>query len=249
MKVIFAESEGFMKISKLLKICCAGMLSAGAMAICFAEDMPTENFREMRQRGQRGMRQRGQRGMRGQGISGMPRMRMDVFGLDRINKESAIRAKFPAEMAELEKAKAELDAKYKALAVKAGVEIAETYEDKMRKLRAADAAAFDAAVAKFGEDRRVAMKELRELAVKHNIELFPARRKEGEKESSAAPVQQEFRRSRPNLGALRRKYPEEMKKYEELREKDRKAARTFLMELMEKDAAGAKNTTAVKENK
>ena len=108
-----------MKISKLLKICCAGMLGAGAMAICFAEDMPTENFREMRQRGQRGMRQRGQRGMRGmrgQGISGMPRMRMDVFGLDRINKESAIRAKFPAEMAELEKAKAELDAKYKALA-------------------------------------------------------------------------------------------------------------------------------------
>ena len=243
-----------MKISKLLKICCAGMLGAGAMAICFAEDMPTENFREMRQRGQRGQRgqrQRGQRGMRGQGMQGMggmPRMRMDMFGLDRLTKESAIRAKFPAEMAELEKAKAELDAKYKALAAKAGVEIAETYEDKMRKLRAADAAAFDAAVAKWGEDRRIAMKELRELAVKHNIELFPARRKEGENGKPAAPAP-DFRRSRPNIGALRRKYPEEMKKYEELREKDPKAARTFLMELMEKDAAGAKNTTAVKENK
>jgi len=224
-----------MKRGNFLKICCAVILSAGVVTLCFAEDAPFGSFREMR-----GQRQRGARGMRGQGRG----MRMDMFGFDRFVKEAEIRAKLPAEMAELEKAKAELDAKYKALAAKAGVEIAETTEDKMRKLRAADTAAFDAAVAKWKSDRRAAMKELNDLAAVHKIELFPLRRRAGEREG-AGFMQKDFRRSRPNIGALRRKYPEEMKKYDALRGEDPKAAREFLMELMKKDAAEAKKPAVV----
>jgi hypothetical protein len=92
-----------------------------------------------------------------------------------------------------------------------------------------------------------------ELARRHNIELFGGRsggqrpgtpgagRASGQAPAApAAPAATPGRNfNRPDLGALRRKYPEKMREYDELRRRDPAAARNMLLQIIEEDRESA----------
>ena len=133
--------------------------------------------------------------------------------------------KFPKETAELDKAILDAETKYAELAKKAEVEFPASLENNLLKLRAADTAAYTAAIKAIKENPRQNFNQLLELAKKHNIELFPARR---------MPMREGRNVNRPDFRKLRKEFPEEMKQYNELRNSDPAKAREFLQGLVKR---------------
>ncbi|MBR7130946.1 MAG: hypothetical protein IKC82_03025 [Lentisphaeria bacterium] len=155
--------------------------------------------------------------------------------------EMQIAQKFPDEYAKVDALRKEYEGKLAELAKKASVELPASRDAAFRKLREADQKAFDAAAAKMNVSPREAMGELMALAKKHNIELF---NRSGFRQGSGfrKPAAQESARvfARPDMAKLRKKYPAEMKKYDELRQTDRNKAREMLLQIIESDKSGKK---------
>lgn len=151
--------------------------------------------------------------------------------------ENKLREKYPEEFAKFSRERAEAEAGIRGLAAKAHVEYPTDITGKFRALRERAPERFDAILAKSEEDQRGAMMELMNLASEENVDLgFPMMR--GDRHMG----RMEHRESRPEprklnhppLRKLRENFPEEMKRYEELRREDPKAAEKLLRELAAK---------------
>ena len=152
---------------------------------------------------------------------------------DRVLAYETLREKFPQETAELDKAILASEAKYAELAKKAEITIPASLETNLLKLRTADTAAYTATLKEIKENPRN-FNKLLELAKKHNIELFPARRMPMREGRNVEAPNKSRDSLRPKMGQLRKKYPEEIKKYNELRSSDPAKAKEFLQELIKR---------------
>ncbi|MBE6365769.1 MAG: hypothetical protein E7053_08505 [Lentisphaerae bacterium] len=201
--------------------------------------------------GRGGYGQRGGRGNHGQtgGRGGFGMMQNGFFA------ELELARRFPDEYAEVEALRERYEAALAALAAKGGVTLPESRDAAFRRLRKADPAAFDAAVELMKTSPQQGMAQLMELARRHNIELFPGRPGggqrpgvsgapgSGQRPGGAAPggnasaSRRNF--NRPDMAALRRKYPERMREYDALRRRDPAAAREMLLQIIELDRGTA----------
>ena len=138
----------------------------------------------------------------------------------------------------------------RALAKKAKVELPDSIESKIRTLKQKQPQGFAELLEE--EDPRAAAAKLMNLAKESGVELFPAgmmnRRRPGmDKE---APAQKEQSMRRPgrvvNMAKLRKLYPEEMQKLEELRTSDPAAYKAGLVELSKKMKKDAKKAASEK---
>ncbi|MBE6355484.1 MAG: hypothetical protein E7058_00045 [Lentisphaerae bacterium] len=179
---------------------------------------------------ERGGFNRGNRGNRGSG------MRSAVFA------EVEIAKKFPEKYAEVDALREKYEAELAELAKKSGVELPRSMESKMRQIRKADPAAFDAAVEKMKTSPREGMQLLNAAAAKAGVTLFPSfggRDRGGIRAEQQPPAPQRMSKT-PSLSKLRKKYPEQMKKYDALRSKDPAGAKKMLLEIIEMDKSAAK---------
>ena len=87
---------------------------------------------------------------------------------------------------------------------------------------------------KVDTDFRQAMVELQQLAEKAGVRLGGFRNSGNNRGRQSGDGNGMAPRniSMPNMGELRRKYPEQMRKYDELRRTDRKAAEQMLREII-----------------
>ena len=155
--------------------------------------------------------------------------------------EIEIAKKFPAEYAEVDKLRAEYEAKLAELAKKASVELPVSMESNMRKIYNAYPTEFIAVAEKMKTSPREGFAELSKLAEKAGVSLFGGNRG-GVPRMGGAPAAPAAPRdfSRPDLPALRKKYPEKMKEYDNLRKTDPKKARELLMQIIESDKGAGK---------
>ena len=218
-------------MKNMLKRLFALFIAAGvSFALCAAEG---DEFSPRQGRGgNRGMRRR--EGGSRPGMGGMHR----VSPLARFKAEKEISQKFPKEYAEIEKQLAEAEKKMQELAKKAKVDLPVSFESKMRELKAKQPAAFDKLVDE--QDFRKASMEMRKLAEENGIDLGMQRPRGGRKMRGENPnADAPRRRQTVNIGRLRRAYPAEMEKLDELRKTDPAAYRAGIRKLseqMEKDA-------------
>lgn len=201
---------------------------AGAVTAAENEEMPSREGRRagMNMRGGRGFGRNGRAG----GFGGMM-ARMNP--LARFRAEEEIRQKFPKELDEALKQLAEAEKKVAELAKKAKVELPESNDSKLRQIQAKKPAEFAKLVKE--EDFRKVFTGLRELAEEVGVEFggMMGPRQRGPRGPEGARPESSRRRG-PDMARLRRMYPEEMKKLEELRREDPAAFRKGLMELMKK---------------
>lgn len=155
--------------------------------------------------------------------------------------EVEIAKKFPEEYARIDAMREQYEAELAGLARKAGVELPQSMDSKMRQLRKADQAGFDAAVEKMKTSSRDGMQMLNEIAAKAGITLFnmPGGRSGFQRPQTSVPAPVRST-NRPNMKKLRGKYPEKMKEYDALRSKDRDAAKKMLLEIIEMDKSAGK---------
>ena len=144
------------------------------------------------------------------------------------------REKFPKESAELDKLILETEQKYTELAKKSGTELPISIEAQLIKLRNADPAGYTEAFKAVKENPRSGLRKVLELAKKHKIQLTPQRRI-GMQEGRNIPAPSANRAiQRPDFRKLRAQYPEEMKKYEAMRQENPEQARQMLTEMMKR---------------
>ena len=128
----------------------------------------------------------------------------------------------------------------RALAARAHVEYPQNFTTQLRVLRGKAPEGFNAVVAKYPEDPRGAMADLMRLAEEHDVDLaLPMRNRRGGGERMERGERQEGRPeprkvNLPPMRKLREKFPEEMKRYEELKRQDPNAAAKLLRELAAK---------------
>ena len=147
------------------------------------------------------------------------------------------REKFPAESAELDKSILAAEEKYAELAKNAGTELQPTLELNLLKLRNADPAGYAEAIKALKENIRTGAPKLAELAKKHNIELVP-RRNISMREGRNIPAPSANRNiNRVSISKLRSNFPEEMKKYDELKTSNPEEAKKLLSELVKRSEA------------
>jgi hypothetical protein len=109
-----------------------------------------------------------------------------------------------------------------------------------------DPAGFFSVMDKMKNSPQEGFAALRELAEKHGITVWNnrggSRRAGGEFTRPNTSVENNAVRSfnRPDLSALRRKYPEKMHQYDALRQKDPAKARALLLEIIKMDNNGGK---------
>ncbi len=123
------------------------------------------------------------------------------------------------------------------LAERAGVNYPRNFSAALRKLRAAAPEKMAEIDRLAEEDPRGTFRSLSELAEEQGVELgFPMMRgRRGEGRPRGEDAKPEPRRLKnPPLRKLRETFPEEMKNYEELRQRDPAAAKKLLLELTEK---------------
>lgn len=238
----------------LMKKIAASIFSAALVFTCVADEGDAGNnagFNQREGRGNRGGRNRnrnreGGRGNRGGnnwgrqgGRGGFDRNAMMQMGQwmqmsQRVLAFEAVREKFPKVTAELDKAILDTEAKYAELAKKAEVEFPASLESNLLKLRAADTAAYTAAIKAIKENPRQNFKQLLELAKKHNITLFPARKMPMREGRNVEAPNKTRNVNRPDFRKLRKKFPEEMKQYNELRNSDPAKAKELLQGLVKR---------------
>ena len=203
---------------------------AGAITAAENDGMPSREGRRagMNMRGGRGFGRNGRAG----GFGGMM-ARMNP--LARFKAEEEIRQKFPKELDEALKQLAEAEKKVAELAKKAKVELPESNDSKLRQIQAKKPAEFAKLVKE--EDFRKAFTGLRELAEEAGVEfggMGPRQRGPRGPEGAPGAENAPRRRGPVDMARLRRMYPEEMKKLDEIRRSDRDAYRKGLMELIKK---------------
>lgn len=220
----------------MIKQMLTALLALGIIGGTVAAETGDTPSREGSQRSEmRGSRRGGRmgRGDRGFG-AGMGMMRMNP--LARFKAEEEIRQKFPKELEEALKQLTEAEQKIAELAKKAKVSLPESHEGKLRQLQAKQPVEFGKLVAE--EDFRKQFTGLRELAQANGIEFggMNGPRRGGRPEAGREGMRGESSRrsGRVNMNKLRRDYPEEMKKLEELRKTDPEAFRKGLRELVKK---------------
>lgn len=186
-------------------------------------------------------RHRGERNF-GQFRNNGGNMRGGAF-FGRIAAEEKIAVAFPEKYAALEAAREKYEQELAALAKAAGVELPAQSDDALRQMRKKFPAEFAAALKEMETSPREAMGKLRQIAEKAGVKLFN-RGNRGSRSGFAmkneSPNQFARRIDRPDMGKLRRKYPEQMREYDELRQKDPDAARRKLMEIIAKERGGEK---------
>lgn len=149
--------------------------------------------------------------------------------------------KYPDEYAKIEAMREQYENALAALAEKGGVKLPESRDKAFRQLRKLDQAGFDAAMEKMKTSPRDGFAALMALAQKHGVSLFGGmggNRRQGRDAGNnavAAPEMGSRTFDRPDLPALRRKYPEQMKEYDALRRKDPAKARALLLEIIKMD--------------
>ena len=205
------------------------------------EGRQNRNGRNFNREGRGGFNREGRGGFNREGRGGMGAMMqmgqwMSVA--QRVLAFEAIREKFPKETAELDKAILESEAKYAELAKKAEIEVPASLEGNLLKLRAADTAAYTAAIKAIKENPRQNFSKLVELAKKHNIELFPARKMPMREGRNVEAPNKSRNVNRPDFKKLQKDFPEEMKKYNELKKDDPAKARELLKELVKRAESG-----------
>lgn len=226
----------------MVKKMLAALLALGIIGGVSAAENDGAFSREGRQRTEmRGSR--GRRNGRGDRGFGSQMMRMNPFA--RFKAEEEIRQKFPKELEEAQKQLIEAEKKIAELAKKAKVDLPESYEGKLRQLQAKQPAEFGKLVAE--ENPRKAMAGIRELAKANGIEFggMNAPRRGGRPEFGREGAREDAprRSGRVDMNKLRRMYPEEMAKLDELRKSDPEAFRNGLRELVRK----SKDNKPVKE--
>lgn len=214
---------------KIKSIC---WLFFAAVLCCGADEVRFERPRW----GGNGMRSNMRSGER---RPGMIQMQSQVFA------EAEIAEKFPAEFAEVEAMREKYEAALAELAKKSEVTLPESRDNLYRKLRKNHQSEFLTAVRKMKESPREGMAMLMALAEKDGVELFRmtggVSRVKGTQTPSVAPGSMSNRNiSTPDLGALRRKYPDKMREYDALRRKNPAAAREILMKIIETDRGAGK---------
>lgn len=148
--------------------------------------------------------------------------------------------KYPEEYAKIEKMREDYENALSALAEKGGVKLPESRDKAFRELRKIDQAGFDAAMEKLKTSPREGFSALMTLAQKHGITLLGGfggnrRQRGGDDPAASAPEMGKRSFDRPDLPALRRKYPAKMKEYDALRRKDPAKARELLLEIINLD--------------
>ena len=176
----------------------------------------------------------GERG--GRGMGGM------MFG--RIIAEGKIAEANPEKFAALEAAREKYEQELAALAKASGVELPPNRDDALRQLRKKAPQEFAAIVKEMESSPREAMQKMRELARKNDVEIFSFPGGRGGRDGRGRPGMDGGAPSRridaPKLDDLRKKYPDKMRAYDELRREDPKAAREMLKEIIESDRNGGK---------
>ena len=220
----------------MIKRMLAALLALGIAGGALAAENEETPFRG----GRPGMDMRGGRGGRGgfgggRGGFGMGMARMNP--LARFKAEEEIAQKFPKELAEARKQLIEAEKKIAELAKKAKVELPDSYEGKLRQLQDKKPEEFSKLVNE--ENPRKAMTGMFELAKASGIEFAGMNFRRGDRPGREGGMREggkkdDSRRRGPDINRLRRMYPEEMKKLEELRTNDPEAFRKGLRELMEK---------------
>lgn len=224
----------------MLKRFFALLLAVGLSGALFAADADlnsdgkgrrSRNGRQTRERGSRRGRRGGQQGFGG-----------SMFA--RFKAEEEIKNKFPKEYAEAEKQLFEAEAKLRELAKKAKVDLPETTASKLRVLKHKQPGDFSRIISE--QDGRKAFGDMMKLAGENGVELMPqgmrgrhpgmrGEREDGPRGSEMREGGERQRRSgRVDFNKLRKLYPEEMKKLDELRRSDPEAFRKGLRELNDK---------------
>ena len=224
----------------MLKKFLALLLVAGVAGSAFAAENDEPSGRGRRGRGERGMMMR-----RG----GMPGFGRGASMLQRFKAENDLSKKYPEEYAKIEKQLFEAEEAMRALAKKAKVELPDSIESKIRTLKQKQPQGFAELLEE--ENPRAAAAKLMNLAKENGVELFPAgmmnRRRPGMDKEAPAQKEQSMRRSgRVNMAKLRKLYPEEMQKLEELRTSDPAAYKAGLLELSKKMKKDAKKAASEK---
>ena len=160
--------------------------------------------------------------------------------------ENQIREKFPEEFAKASAELAAAEKRIRELAVKAHVQYPENLVGQLRALREKAPERFAAVAAKSADSPREAMMELMRLAEDEKIELaLPMRGgragRHGERPEARDRQAGPRKLSGPPLRKLRETFPEEMKRYEELRKNDPRSAAKLLRELTDKLDAEHRN--------
>ena len=163
--------------------------------------------------------------------------------LETLTIDAKLREKFPNEFAAAVRELTAAEDKLNQLAERAGVKYPTNFISQLRRLRDKAPERFAAIEAKAAEEPREAMRELFELAREQNVELgMPMMRgrrggrgnPDGRGGDFAEEKPAPRKLSTPPLRKLREKFPEEMRRYESLRQEDPAAATKLLRELAER---------------
>lgn len=158
--------------------------------------------------------------------------------LAQLAADGKIREAFPAEFDAVSREICAAEEKMRKLAQRAGVKYQPNFSSQLRKLRVAAPEKLAEIERAAEDDPRRAFRDLNELAKEQGIEfaspMMRGRRGEGRppREEDAKPEPRRIKN--PPLRKLREAFPEEMKKFEELRQEDPAAAKKLLQELTEK---------------
>jgi len=162
--------------------------------------------------------------------------------LSTLAAEGRIRARFPEEYAAVSREMSAAEEKMRSLAERAGVDYPPSLAVQLRLLRNKAPERFTAIEEKAAESPREAMRELMRLAAEENVTLpIMAGRggmrggMRGDRPHRGDMDKPEPRRLKnPPMRRLRETFPEEMKRYEDLRQSDPDGAAKLLRELMSK---------------
>ncbi len=200
-------------------------------------------------RGNRGGRH-GAMGPRG----GMPGGGMGIPGgmrNPRASVEAELKAKYPAEYAEIEKQRMAVENKLEELAKKANVKLPATAESirlKLEELKISGKfkAEFEEIEKLRASNPRAAFEKTRELMTKAGIEM-PETGRGGRlgsiENGDAVPARSSRVNPMRRIMELRRKYPEEMKKLDALRREDPDGYRDGVMALLKKSEEEERKNT------
>jgi len=166
---------------------------------------------------------------RGRGINPMTQLIID----------GKIRKAFPQEFDAVNRELCAVEEKLEKLAERAGVKYPLNFNAQLHKLRVAAPEKMAEIELMAAEDPRGAFRAINELAKEHGLEIAapgmrgrrggerPGRGPRGGGEEKLEPR----RIATPPLRKLREEFPEEMKRYDELRQEDPEAAKKLLLEL------------------
>ena len=157
---------------------------------------------------------------------------------ERAEAEAKIKAKFPKEYAAIEKSREQAEEQLQALAKKADVKLPLTMEARMKKMAAIREkykAEFEE-IAKLREsDPQAARERTAEIYKREGLDMpmMPDFRRQGNGDRNPTP---QARRGNPmqKFEAIRKAYPEEMKKIAPLRQEDPQKFRAELRKLAER---------------